>query len=161
MARLLRSCSREGEFDWWVETAWVYKHNKCHQHCILYYILSFSGEHIDYCGYAVLPMAIEQNILAAVSVSDSKTIQLANTEPKYKWVTMFFITEICSIQFSSSNLVKKINSLTCLFIYLLTNNTIYKLLHNSDFFSKNCKFIASIYTLLIVRYKLRIIYIYI
>uniref|UniRef100_A0A8C1NI30 N-acetylgalactosamine kinase n=2 Tax=Cyprinus carpio TaxID=7962 RepID=A0A8C1NI30_CYPCA len=42
------------------------------------------GEHIDYCGYAVLPMAIEQNILAAVSVSDSKTIQLANTEPKYK-----------------------------------------------------------------------------
>uniref|UniRef100_A0A8C0YN57 Galactokinase 2 n=1 Tax=Cyprinus carpio carpio TaxID=630221 RepID=A0A8C0YN57_CYPCA len=42
------------------------------------------GEHIDYCGYAVLPMAIEQNIVAAVSVSDSKTIQLANTEPKYK-----------------------------------------------------------------------------
>uniref|UniRef100_A0A672SMC6 N-acetylgalactosamine kinase n=1 Tax=Sinocyclocheilus grahami TaxID=75366 RepID=A0A672SMC6_SINGR len=46
------------------------------------------GEHIDYCGYAVLPMAIEQNILAAVSVSDSKTIQLANTEPKYKDFTV-------------------------------------------------------------------------
>lgn len=42
------------------------------------------GEHIDYCGYAVLPMAIEQNILAAVSVNDSHTIQLANTDPKYK-----------------------------------------------------------------------------
>ncbi|KAI2648242.1 N-acetylgalactosamine kinase [Labeo rohita] len=46
------------------------------------------GEHIDYCGYAVLPMAIEQNILAAVSVSDSKTIQLANTDPKYKDFTV-------------------------------------------------------------------------
>ncbi|XP_016097081.1 N-acetylgalactosamine kinase-like [Sinocyclocheilus grahami] len=46
------------------------------------------GEHIDYCGYAVLPMAIEQNILAAVSVSDSKTIQLANTDPKYKNFTV-------------------------------------------------------------------------
>uniref|UniRef100_A0A3B4CCB2 Galactokinase 2 n=1 Tax=Pygocentrus nattereri TaxID=42514 RepID=A0A3B4CCB2_PYGNA len=42
------------------------------------------GEHIDYCGYAVLPMAIEQNILAAVSVNNSQTIQLANTNPKYK-----------------------------------------------------------------------------
>lgn len=42
------------------------------------------GEHIDYCGYAVLPMAIEQSILAAVSVNDSQTIQLANTDPKYK-----------------------------------------------------------------------------
>lgn len=43
-----------------------------------------SGEHIDYCGYAVLPMAIEQNILAAVSVNDSQTIQLANSDLKYK-----------------------------------------------------------------------------
>ncbi|KAK7121281.1 hypothetical protein R3I93_022388 [Phoxinus phoxinus] len=42
------------------------------------------GEHIDYCGYAVLPMAIEQNILAAVSVSDSQTIQMTNTDAKYK-----------------------------------------------------------------------------
>ncbi|KAJ8247843.1 hypothetical protein GJAV_G00251150 [Gymnothorax javanicus] len=41
------------------------------------------GEHIDYCGYAVLPMAIEQNILAAVSVDESQSIQLANTNPKY------------------------------------------------------------------------------
>lgn len=46
------------------------------------------GEHIDYCGYAVLPMAIEQNILAAVSVSDTRTIQLTNTEPKYKDFTV-------------------------------------------------------------------------
>ncbi|XP_043083640.1 N-acetylgalactosamine kinase [Puntigrus tetrazona] len=46
------------------------------------------GEHIDYCGYAVLPMAIEQNILAAVSVSDLSSIQLANTDPKYKDFTV-------------------------------------------------------------------------
>lgn len=42
------------------------------------------GEHIDYCGYSVLPMAIEQNILTAVSVNDSGKIQLANANPKYK-----------------------------------------------------------------------------
>ncbi|XP_053740768.1 N-acetylgalactosamine kinase isoform X1 [Synchiropus splendidus] len=41
------------------------------------------GEHIDYCGYSVLPMAIEQNILAAVSLNDSGSIQLANTNPLY------------------------------------------------------------------------------
>ncbi|MCI4381835.1 hypothetical protein PGIGA_G00256530 [Pangasianodon gigas] len=46
------------------------------------------GEHIDYCGYAVLPMAIEQNILAAVSVNNSQIIQLANTDPKYKDFTV-------------------------------------------------------------------------
>ncbi|XP_072527201.1 N-acetylgalactosamine kinase [Salminus brasiliensis] len=46
------------------------------------------GEHIDYCGYAVLPMAIEQNILAAVSVNNSQTIQLANTDPKYRDFTV-------------------------------------------------------------------------
>lgn len=42
------------------------------------------GEHIDYCGYAVLPMAIEQNILAAVSVNNTQTIHLANTDGKYQ-----------------------------------------------------------------------------
>ncbi|KAM3609038.1 uncharacterized protein V6R79_008973 [Siganus canaliculatus] len=41
------------------------------------------GEHIDYCGYSVLPMAIEQNILAAVSVNNSGAITLANTNPQY------------------------------------------------------------------------------
>lgn len=56
---------------------------------IIYFIFficlfMFSGEHIDYCGYAVLPMAIEQNILAAVSLNDTQTIQLANIDPKYK-----------------------------------------------------------------------------
>ncbi|XP_020515691.2 N-acetylgalactosamine kinase [Labrus bergylta] len=46
------------------------------------------GEHIDYCGYSVLPMAIEQNILAAVSVNNSGTITLANTNPQYKDFTV-------------------------------------------------------------------------
>lgn len=43
-----------------------------------------TGEHIDYCGYSVLPMAIDQSIMAAVSVNNSGTIQLANTNPQYK-----------------------------------------------------------------------------
>ncbi|KAM9376574.1 N-acetylgalactosamine kinase [Pholidichthys leucotaenia] len=46
------------------------------------------GEHIDYCGYSVLPMAIEQNILAAVSVNNSGTIQMANINPQYKDYTV-------------------------------------------------------------------------
>ncbi|XP_034541445.1 N-acetylgalactosamine kinase [Notolabrus celidotus] len=46
------------------------------------------GEHIDYCGYSVLPMAIEQSILAAVSVNHSGTITLANTNPLYKDFTV-------------------------------------------------------------------------
>ncbi|KAL0968677.1 hypothetical protein UPYG_G00270090 [Umbra pygmaea] len=46
------------------------------------------GEHIDYCGYAVLPMAIEQSILAAVTVNDTKEIHLANANPIYKDVTV-------------------------------------------------------------------------
>ncbi|KAK0139028.1 N-acetylgalactosamine kinase [Merluccius polli] len=46
------------------------------------------GEHIDYCGYCVLPMAIEQSILAAVLVKDSGTIELANTNPHYKDFTV-------------------------------------------------------------------------
>ncbi|KAG4066356.1 hypothetical protein HA402_000580 [Bradysia odoriphaga] len=43
------------------------------------------GEHIDYCGYPVLPMALEQNIMVAVAVSSSTTkLQLANINPKYR-----------------------------------------------------------------------------
>ncbi|XP_063053119.1 N-acetylgalactosamine kinase [Engraulis encrasicolus] len=42
------------------------------------------GEHIDYCGYAVLPMAIEQTILAAVSLNNTQTIHLANTNERYQ-----------------------------------------------------------------------------
>lgn len=42
------------------------------------------GEHIDYCGYGVLPMAIEPSILVAVAARNNKIIHLANTdEEKY------------------------------------------------------------------------------
>ncbi|KAM0726000.1 N-acetylgalactosamine kinase [Formica fusca] len=42
------------------------------------------GEHIDYCGYAVCPMAIEQDILVAVALSKYNDIYLTNINPKYK-----------------------------------------------------------------------------
>ena len=42
------------------------------------------GEHVDYCGYGVLPMALEQDIAMAVSVSDSSTLTLANMDQQYE-----------------------------------------------------------------------------
>ncbi|XP_044521115.1 N-acetylgalactosamine kinase [Gracilinanus agilis] len=42
------------------------------------------GEHIDYCGYAVLPMAVEQDILIAVEPVKSQTFYLANTNSFYR-----------------------------------------------------------------------------
>ncbi|KAK7116531.1 hypothetical protein V1264_002198 [Littorina saxatilis] len=41
------------------------------------------GEHIDYCGYAVLPMAVEQDIVLAVS-NNAENIILANTDPAFE-----------------------------------------------------------------------------
>jgi N-acetylgalactosamine kinase len=43
------------------------------------------GEHVDYCGYPVLPLAISQNILLAVAPADNDILQLKNIDSsKYK-----------------------------------------------------------------------------
>ncbi|KAJ1867111.1 galactokinase, partial [Coemansia sp. RSA 990] len=41
------------------------------------------GEHIDYCGFPVFPMAIVPDFLIAVRATDKHRIQLANTSSKY------------------------------------------------------------------------------
>nr|XP_003705628.1 PREDICTED: N-acetylgalactosamine kinase [Megachile rotundata]XP_012146161.1 PREDICTED: N-acetylgalactosamine kinase [Megachile rotundata] len=42
------------------------------------------GEHIDYCGYAVCPMAIEQHIIIAVAPTEDDKVFVANTNPNYE-----------------------------------------------------------------------------
>ncbi|POM71118.1 Galactokinase [Phytophthora palmivora] len=52
------------------------------------------GEHVDYEGYAVLPMAIEQSVYVAFSIQRSnsregvKVLSMANAKPQYKTVTL-------------------------------------------------------------------------
>eukprot|EP00106_Octopus_bimaculoides_P011662 XP_014779104.1 PREDICTED: N-acetylgalactosamine kinase-like isoform X1 [Octopus bimaculoides] len=41
------------------------------------------GEHIDYCGYSVLPMAVEQNILIAAARSGDDKIFVANKDSNF------------------------------------------------------------------------------
>jgi len=41
------------------------------------------GEHIDYCGYAVHPMAIEQDIIVAVCKRSKPGLSLANVDQRY------------------------------------------------------------------------------
>jgi hypothetical protein len=46
--------------------------------------LIISGEHIDYCGYGVLPMALEQDIVIAASPNEDSVIRLSNTDGKFE-----------------------------------------------------------------------------
>lgn len=41
------------------------------------------GEHIDYCGYGVLPMAVEQDIVIAVGKNECKMLKLCNTYNRF------------------------------------------------------------------------------
>ncbi len=45
----------------------------------------FKGEHIDYCGYSVLPMAVDQDIVSVFATSDDTEVQISNTDPSFKY----------------------------------------------------------------------------
>ncbi|XP_053617624.1 N-acetylgalactosamine kinase [Plodia interpunctella] len=71
------------------------------QRCPLFYVrvpgrVNIIGEHIDYCGYPVLPMALEQDIIIAAATIDAPEIKIRNADSKYDDVNME-IDKICEI----------------------------------------------------------------
>lgn len=57
--------------------------------------LSLKGEHIDYCGYSVLPMALDQDIVSVCAGNESGVVEICNSNPTFKYVlnTRKFIVE--------------------------------------------------------------------
>ncbi|KAK6627132.1 hypothetical protein RUM44_009609 [Polyplax serrata] len=41
------------------------------------------GEHVDYCGYSVCPMAVQQHILVAIKVTDDSLVKISNVDETY------------------------------------------------------------------------------
>lgn len=41
------------------------------------------GEHIDYCGYGVCPMALEQDVFLAVAAKDDCELEICNLDTYY------------------------------------------------------------------------------
>ncbi|CUM62527.1 uncharacterized protein PRCAT00000078001 [Priceomyces carsonii] len=55
--------------------------------------VNLMGDHIDYCYFSVLPMAIEADVVVAVGVNDSLEINLTNTDPKFSTETIILATD--------------------------------------------------------------------
>lgn len=45
--------------------------------------MNLIGEHIDYEGYSVLPMAIRQDMIVAIRRADDGLVRVANVDDKY------------------------------------------------------------------------------
>ena len=59
-----------------------------------------SGEHIDYCGYAVLPMAVEQDVIIAAAVNADSILRLNNSNSEYKWDSVLLLSLFLSLALS-------------------------------------------------------------
>ena len=47
---------------------------------MLLFRVNLIGEHVDYCGYSVLPMAIQYDIVMAVRTVNEPRLQLTNVD---------------------------------------------------------------------------------